>query len=244
MRNKLSKDIFESSVPETDTDLSGQEMIKVSPHPVNPEPSADASGELAAEIQELVKAAMAGKLDTRADATKFEGGNRRIVEGVNQILDAFVGPFNVSAEYVDRISKGDIPESITDDYKGDFNEIKNNLNQCIDVMNGLLMETDALVDATVGGKLDTRGDAEKFPGGWGQLVGGINNMVDAFVGPFNVSAEYVDRISKGDIPESITDDYKGDFNEIKNNLNVLIDALTGVINEAATMEKAAAAGEL
>ena len=48
----------------------------------------------------------------------------------------------MTAEYVDRISKGDIPPKITDTYNGDFNEIKNNLNACIDVMNGLLRETD------------------------------------------------------------------------------------------------------
>ena len=45
---------------------------------------------------------------------------------------------NVSAEYVDRISKGDIPPKITDEYKGDFNEIKNNLNACIDAVKPLL----------------------------------------------------------------------------------------------------------
>ena len=42
----------------------------------------------------------------------------------------------MTAEYVDRISKGDIPPKITDTYNGDFNEIKNNLNACIDTMTG------------------------------------------------------------------------------------------------------------
>ena len=41
-----------------------------------------------------------------------------------------------------------------------------------------------------------------------------------------MTAEYVDRISKGDIPPKITDTYNGDFNEIKNNLNVCIDAIS------------------
>ena len=59
---------------------------------------------------------------------------------MNKLIDAFVAPINVTAEYVDRISKGDIPPKITDNYNGDFNEIKNNLNACIDVMNGLLRE--------------------------------------------------------------------------------------------------------
>ena len=65
----------------------------------------------------------------------------------------------MTAEYVDRISKGDIPPKITDTYNGDFNEIKNNLNACIDTMTGLLVETDKLVNATVAGQLATRGDA-------------------------------------------------------------------------------------
>ena len=53
---------------------------------------------------------------------------------MNETLDAVIGPLNVAAEYVDRISKGDIPPKITDSYNGDFNEIKNNLNTCIDAV--------------------------------------------------------------------------------------------------------------
>ncbi|MBW2596921.1 MAG: hypothetical protein JRC93_13330, partial [Deltaproteobacteria bacterium] len=71
-----------------------------------------------------------------------------------------------------------------------------------------------LADAGVEGKLDVRGDASKFGGDFAKLVNGVNNLLDAVVGPLNVAAEYVDRISKGDIPENITDDYKGDFNEV------------------------------
>ena len=36
-----------------------------------------------------------------------------------------------------RISKGDIPAKITENYNGVFNEIKDSLNQCIDVLNEL-----------------------------------------------------------------------------------------------------------
>ncbi|MCD6208333.1 MAG: HAMP domain-containing protein, partial [Methanosarcinales archaeon] len=189
---------------------------------------------LAEDAGVLAEAGIEGKLDVRADASKHSGDFRKIVDGVNDTLDAVIGPLNVAAEYVDRISKGDIPEKITDEYKGDFNEVKNNLNVCIDALNGLVAETGMVGDAAVEGKLDTRGDATKFGGDFGKLVQGINNTLDAVIGPLNVTAEYVDRISKGDIPEKITDEYKGDFNEIKNNINILIDALNGLINEATT----------
>ncbi len=192
----------------------------------------------------LSKAAVEGRLATRADASKHQGDYRKIVEGVNQTLDAVIGPLNVAAEYVDRISKGDIPPKITDIYNGDFNEIKNNLNACIDTMSGLLAETDKLVRATIAGQLSVRGEAGKFVGGWGQLVGGVNNLVDAFVGPINVTAEYVDRISKGDIPPKITDIYNGDFNEIKNNLNACIDTMSGLLAETDKLVRATIAGQL
>ena len=57
---------------------------------------------------------------------------------------------------------------------------------------------------------------------------GVNNTLDAVITPLNVAANYVDRISKGDIPPQITDTYKGDFNTIKNNLNLLIEAMQRV----------------
>ena len=195
-------------------------------------------------VDELVQAAIEGKLDTRADVDKFEGNYQKIVKGVNDTLDAVIGPLNVAAEYVDRISKGDIPEKITDEYKGDFNEIKNNLNQCIDAISGLTAEAAMLVEAAVEGKLDTRGDVEKFAGDYAKIVKGVNDTLDAVIGPLNVAAEYVDRISKGDIPEKITDEYKGDFNEIKNNLNQCIDAISGLTAEAAMLVEAAVEGKL
>ncbi len=235
--DKIAKGIIP---PEITTEYKGQyNVIKVNLNAV-----VKMMGELLVETDMLIKATIEGKLSTRGDAAKFAGDWGKLVGGVNSLVDAFVRPINVTAEYVDRISKGDIPPKIVDTYHGDFNEIKNNLNACIDVMNGLLSETDRLINATVEGKLSTRGDAGKFAGGWGKLVGGVNSLVDAFVGPINVTAEYVDRISKGDIPPKIVDTYHGDFNEIKNNLNACIDVMNGLLSETDRIAKAAADGEL
>ncbi len=196
------------------------------------------------ETATLIQATQDGKLQTRGDAQQFAGGWGELVGGVNKLIDAFVAPINVTAEYVDRISKGDIPPKITDNYNGDFNEIKHNLNSCIDVMNGLLRETTTLIEATQEGKLQTRGNAKQFAGGWGELVGGVNELIDAFVAPINVTAKYVDDISKGQIPAKITDVYNGDFNLIKNNLNQCIDAVNAMSADAVMLAKAAVEGKL
>jgi len=180
----------------------------------------------------LIESAMQGKLSYRADTSKYQGIHFRAIDGVNKLLDTIIGPLNVAAEYVDRISKGDIPPKITDNYQGDFNEIKNNLNQCIDAITALVHDAKMLSNAGVEGKLSTRADASKHHGEYRNIIQGVNDTLDAVIGPLNVAAEYIDRISKGDIPPKITDSYNGDFNEIKNNLNVLIEAMSEITRVA------------
>ncbi len=204
----------------------------------------DAVNLMVSDAKVLAKAAVDGRLQTRADAMKHHGDFRVIVQGVNDTLDAVIGPLNVAADYVNNISKGNIPAKITDNYNGDFNTIKNNLNTCIDAVNLLVSDANMLSKAAVDGKLDTRADASKHNGDFRLIVQGVNNTLDAVIGPLNVAAEYVDRISKGDIPPKITDNYNGDFNEIKNNLNTCIDAVGMLVADANMLANAAVEGRL
>ena len=199
---------------------------------------------LVADANLLAKAAMEGKLATRADASKHGGDYRKIVEGVNSTLDAVIGPLNVSARYVDLISRGDIPAKITDNYNGDFNTIKINLNNCIDNINALVADANLLAKAAVEGKLATRADATRHSGDYRKIVEGVNSTLDAVIGPLNVSARYVDLISRGDIPAKITDTYNGDFNTIKINLNNCIDNINALVADSNLLAKAAVEGKL
>ncbi|MFQ6335068.1 chemotaxis protein, partial [Methylophilus sp. 3sh_L] len=196
------------------------------------------------DTDDLVHAAVEGRLSTRADASQHQGDFRKIVQGVNDTLDAVIDPLNVAAQYVADISKGNIPAKITDHYNGDFNTIKDNLNQCIDAVNALIADADMLSQAAVDGRLTTRADASQHNGDFRKIVEGVNNTLDSVIGPLNVAASYVDRISKGDIPERITDHYNGDFNELKNNLNTCIGAVNSLVNDANLLAEAAKEGRI
>ncbi len=204
----------------------------------------DAIQDLALDATSLAKAAVEGKLATRADATKHQGDYRKIVEGVNQTLDTVIEPLNVAAEVIANVSHGVVPQTITKDYQGDYKIIKDNVNTLIPMLVGLIDEVQRLTQAGVKGELKTRADVSKFPGGWGVVVKGFNDTLDAVVGPLNVAADYVDKISKGAIPAKITDTYNGDFNVIKNNLNACIDALNGLLNASVDMYQAHKAGDI
>jgi len=199
---------------------------------------------LIADANMLANAAIEGKLSTRADASQHLGDFRKIVQGVNNTLDAVIGPLNTAAQCVDAISKGNVPTKIAEQYNGDFNLLKNNLNQCIDAVNALISDTSSLANAAAQGMLSTRADVNKHQGDFRKIVSGVNNTLDAVINPLNVAAGYVERISKGDIPEKISAHYNGDFNQLKNNLNQCIDAVNHLVTDANMLANAAAEGNI
>ncbi|MCE1241323.1 MAG: methyl-accepting chemotaxis protein [Azonexaceae bacterium] len=179
----------------------------------------------------LAKAAVDGKLSTRADAERHQGDFRKIVEGVNATLDAVIGPLNVAANYVDRIAQGDIPSRITDTYNGDFNAIKNNLNTCIDAVNKLVADANALSAAAVAGKLDTRADATQHQGDFRKIVEGVNATLDAVVSPIQDVQRVMGAMEQGDMTQTITQAYNGDFDVLKLAINNTIAKLSDTVGQ-------------
>jgi methyl-accepting chemotaxis protein len=184
---------------------------------------------LVKEAEELTEAAVEGKLSVRGDANKFNGGYKEIINGFNSTLDAIVDPLHMASEYLAKISAGNIPEKISVEYKGDFNEIRDNLNTCIDAVNALVEDMNGLALATVEGRLSERADAARHGGDFARIIEGINQTLDSVTGPLDIAAGYIERIGRGEIPEKITEEYKGDFDEIKNSINSCIDGLGGLV---------------
>jgi methyl-accepting chemotaxis protein len=196
------------------------------------------------ETNGLTRAAAAGQLRTRGRAEAFEGAYREVLQGINDTLDAVIGPMTTASDYIRRIGDGDLPPKITASFEGEFDVLKSSLNACIDNIQALVSDADALSRAAVAGQLAYRADAARHSGDFRKIVSGFNDTLDAVIGPLNVAAEYVDRISKGDIPPAITATYNGDFNELRSNLNGCIGALELMRTDVRTMAIAALEGRL
>ncbi|MDP3608276.1 MAG: methyl-accepting chemotaxis protein [Methylophilus sp.] len=197
------------------------------------------------EVIRLVGDAVAGKLSERVDLSVLPAGFiMDIGQGMNKILDAVIGPLNVAADYVDKFANGIIPAPISDNYNGDFNILKDNLNSCVHALNLLVSDANMLAKAAEEGKLDTRADATKHWGDYRKVVEGVNATLDSVIGPLNIAAKYMDDISKGNIPAKITDQYQGDFNQIKDNLNTCIEAVNRLVSDANMLAEAAKEGRI
>jgi methyl-accepting chemotaxis protein len=136
-----------------------------------------AIGALVADSSLLATAGVEGKLATRADATKHLGDYRKVVQGVNDTLDAVIGPLNVAARYVDMISKGDVPDIITDSYNGDFNAIKNNLNALILAMNEITAAAEEVASGNLTVNIRERSPEDQLMKALGGMVSGLTRTV-------------------------------------------------------------------
>ncbi|MHB8900741.1 MAG: MCP four helix bundle domain-containing protein, partial [Thermoguttaceae bacterium] len=198
---------------------------------------------LVGESKRLSEAAVAGKLETRGNPELVSLEFRPIVEGVNATLDAVIGPLMVSAEYVDRIAKGDIPSRITDNYNGDFNEIKNNLNQCIDALSGLVGEMKRMSDEHNAGDIDVVIPVDKFHGSYRDMAEGINGMVGGHIAVKKKAMACIAEFGKGNF-EAPLEKFPGKKAFINDTIEQVRKNLQNVSADAIRLADAAGKGEL
>jgi methyl-accepting chemotaxis protein len=150
---------------------------------------------------------------------------------VNDTLDAVVGPLNVAAVHIDRISQGDIPEKISDSYNGDFNAVKNNLNRCIDEVNGLISAAKTLAQAAMDGRLDARADDGKFRGDYREIIRGMNGMLEGFAAPIDDIGSVLKRLAAKDFTRSVEKTYPGAYGDLRNNVNAVVASISSAIDQ-------------
>lgn len=79
---------------------------------------------LITDTSTLVDAAVEGRLDVRADATRHAGGFRKIVEGINATLDAVIGPLNEVVRVLSAMERGDLTQTINTAYRGQLEQLR------------------------------------------------------------------------------------------------------------------------
>ncbi|MBF0556305.1 MAG: MCP four helix bundle domain-containing protein, partial [Nitrospirae bacterium] len=165
---------------------------------------------------------VANKLATGDVNVDIEAKTKDEIGQLTNAVKVVIENIKENALAASRIAKGDLTASVKQ--KSEKDVMAQSINAVIKNLQALVSDADMLAKAAVEGKLATRADAAKHEGDYRKIVDGVNKTLDAVIGPLNVAAGYVDKISKGIIPPTITDTYNGDFNVIKGNLNLMIEA--------------------
>jgi methyl-accepting chemotaxis protein len=150
--------------------------------------------QLISDVHHLASAAQQGQLNTRVDVEAHAGDFQKIIQGINQTLDAVVSPLHVAAECVKRIAAGDIPAPIHNQYHGDFKVLINNLNTCILAVNRLVEDTRQIADEAQQGQLYSLVDVTTHAGDFREALQGSQEILQRMVAPIQTVKQAAETI--------------------------------------------------
>lgn len=146
-----------------------------------------------------------------------------------QVQAEWEEPLEIVLAYTGKMADGEELEDLTCEFDGRFGELIENLRRIKGSLYIMLDEAEELVEAAENGDFSYRPDMSRLKGGYAQVIGGMSSALDHIIAPINITAGYLKAIGKGEIPEKITETYKGDFNDIKDSINNCIDGLGGLV---------------
>ena len=138
---------------------------------------------LVTDAELLTEAAVHGQLSTRADASKHQGDYKKIVEGVNQTLDAVIEPVNEATEVLKEMAKGNLSVNVMGSYQGDHAVIKDALNDTINTIKGYIDEISFTLSEVAKGDLmveitsEYRGEFVQLKNSINEIVGSLNSIL-------------------------------------------------------------------
>lgn len=146
----------------------------------------------------------------------------------------FVGvltkPINKTAKRLERISKGDLPDKIKENFLGEFNNMKNSLNKLIDINNDIIEKTQLLALGDLNVEFKKRSDND-------QLLESLNHLVETNK---DISKK-AKQISEGNL--TVKMEKRSDNDEMMESLAIMVNTIAEMIeNVNIAIENLAAAG--
>jgi len=93
-----------------------------------------------------------------------------------------LGSLKATLVSLNSLAQGEFPQAWKRASRDEFGLVEGALQRVSDTLRSLITTADTLVDRVVEGNLTARGDASQVAGVYGQLLGGINGVIDALVG--------------------------------------------------------------
>jgi signal transduction histidine kinase/CheY-like chemotaxis protein/HAMP domain-containing protein len=155
------------------------------------------------------------------------------VESVNSLIDALVRPTSEMQRVIGAVADGDLSKKVSAEVSGEMLELKNTINGMVDQLNGFVSElTRVAREVGTEGKLGQAAAVTIEVGGvWKDLTDNVNLMAGNLTGQVRNIAEVTTAVANGDLSKKISIDVKGEFLELKNTVNAMVDQLNAFASE-------------
>ena len=127
--------------------------------------AAETIKQLVHESGTIVKATIDGDLAKRANADKFNGEYRAILEGLNEAVQTIKRPIDEAKDVLEIMATGDFTERITGDYPGDYLTLKASINQVSDSLTEAFQKVMDAAEATASASTQISSSAEEMAAG-------------------------------------------------------------------------------
>jgi signal transduction histidine kinase/HAMP domain-containing protein/ActR/RegA family two-component response regulator len=174
-----------------------------------------------------------GKLSQRVS---FRGTDQvwgDCIESVNSLIEDLVRPSNEMQRVIGAVAGGDLSKKVSADVQGEMLELKNTINGMVDQLNGFISEVTRVArEVGTEGKLGQAAAYTIEVGGvWKELTDNVNLMAGNLTGQVRDIAEVTTAVANGDLSKKITADVRGEFLELKNTVNAMVDQLNRFAGE-------------
>ncbi|WP_169727696.1 methyl-accepting chemotaxis protein [Acetobacterium malicum] len=131
---------------------------------------------LLSDVSGLTAAIIAGNLDARGDATKFDGVWKKLIEGMNDILQEIDKPLREVGQVMNALSKGNLTVLVQGSYQGAFDQLKQLVNMTVGQLNEVIDEITFKINEIASGNLNLD-DAAAYQGKFSEMSQSINTII-------------------------------------------------------------------
>ena len=156
-----------------------------------------------------------------------------VVESVNDLIDDLVQPTVEMQRVIGAVADGDLSKKVSLTVNGEMLELKNTINAMVDQLNGFVSEVTRVArEVGTEGKLGQAAAVTIEVGGvWKDLTDNVNLMAGNLTGQVRNIAEVTTAVANGDLSKKISIDVQGEFLELKNTVNAMVDQLNAFAGE-------------
>ncbi len=172
-----------------------------------------------------------GKLNKRASLGYVSGFWRDSIECVNALIDDLVHPTSETARVIGAVAQGDLGQTMALEIEdrplqGEFLRTAKTVNKMVDQLGSFASEVTRVArEVGTEGKLGGQAKVKGVAGTWKDLTDSVNSMAGNLTAQVRNIADVTTAVATGDLSKKITVDVKGEFLELKNTINTMVDQL-------------------
>ncbi len=173
-----------------------------------------------------------GKLGGQAQVQGVGGIWKDLTDNVNLLAGQLTSQLRNIAEVTTAVANGDLSRKVTVDVQGEILELKNTINVMVDQLNGFASEVTRVArEVGMEGKLGGQAHVRGISGTWADLTDNVNVMAANLTDQVRNIAEVTTAVANGDLSKKITVEGRGEIQELKDTINVMVDQLNGFASE-------------